>query len=235
MPDRHEAPEQRTPASPAMRLFLGILAFFVASVALAVAFAAGLPFRGFLHWTGELLLIIGISLAAWGISDVRREWTQRPGVWRSIQTKAQPIASVLWVRWNRALERWPVLAKRLHLRIHLTDKRSGSVIVFAQTASAAAVALPGRVVVSGNLTVDERLDQLESRIKEADQQVRALRGLHEQHVREMSAVTGQEKAERSAEDQRLRDSIANLAGGGLKIQAWGVACLLAGTIMTAIW
>jgi hypothetical protein len=38
-----------------------------------------------------------------------------------------------------------------------------------------------------------------------------------------------------AEDQRTRDSIANLAGGGLKLQAWGVACLLVGTVITAIW
>ena len=29
--------------------------------------------------------------------------------------------------------------------------------------------------------------------------------------------------------------MADLAGGGLRLQAWGVACLLAGTIITAIW
>lgn len=38
-----------------------------------------------------------------------------------------------------------------------------------------------------------------------------------------------------AEDQRIHERMANLAGGGLRLQAWGVACLLAGTIMTAIW
>ena len=38
-----------------------------------------------------------------------------------------------------------------------------------------------------------------------------------------------------AEDQRIRDRMANLAGGGLKLQAWGVVCLLLGTILTAFW
>ena len=31
------------------------------------------------------------------------------------------------------------------------------------------------------------------------------------------------------------ERMADLAGGGLKLQAWGVACLLAGTVITAIW
>jgi hypothetical protein len=38
-----------------------------------------------------------------------------------------------------------------------------------------------------------------------------------------------------AEDQRIRDRMADLAGGGLRLQAWGVACLLASTLITAIW
>ncbi len=38
-----------------------------------------------------------------------------------------------------------------------------------------------------------------------------------------------------AGDQRIRERMADLAGGGLRLQAWGVACLLAGTVITAIW
>ena len=41
----------------------------------------GATWDDLLHWAGELLLISGIVLAAWGISDVRREWTQLPGFW----------------------------------------------------------------------------------------------------------------------------------------------------------
>jgi hypothetical protein len=38
-----------------------------------------------------------------------------------------------------------------------------------------------------------------------------------------------------AGDQAAQKRLADLAGGGLRLQAWGVACLLAGSIMTAIW
>jgi hypothetical protein len=33
----------------------------------------------------------------------------------------------------------------------------------------------------------------------------------------------------------MRGSIATLAGGGMRLQAWGVACLVVGTILTAVW
>jgi len=38
-----------------------------------------------------------------------------------------------------------------------------------------------------------------------------------------------------AEDQRIRDRMADLAGGGLRLQVWGVVCLPLGTILTAFW
>ena len=66
-------------------------------------------------------------------------------------------------------------------------------------------------------------------------QIDTLYARHEQTVRVWQAAAKEEQAARMAEDQRTRDSIANLAGGGLKLQAWGVACLLAGTVITAIW
>jgi hypothetical protein len=235
MPNRHRAPQQGTGTNPAMRMFVAFLAFYVAVIALAL----GLPWKSLLHWTGELLLIIGIALAAKGISDVRREWTGRLGFWGSIKQKAQAIpiraTSLLWARWNRAVEKWPRLAKRLHLRIHLTYRHSVDAMVSAETALATAAFPPARVVVSGDLTVEERLDQLESQMREAGEQIGTLNARHEQEVRVRQVVTEEERAARMAEDQRIRERMADLAGGGLKLQAWGVACLLAGTIITAIW
>jgi hypothetical protein len=222
-----------------MRLFLGILVAYVVAVALAVAFAAGLPFRGFLHWTGELLLLLGISLAAKGISDVRREWTQLPGFWGSARQKALRIrdrgASFLWPRWNRALERWPVLARRLRLRAHVTHVHAADVAVGLDTASISVTGFAGRVGVSGDLTVEARLDQLDRLMADALAQLDTLTVSHEREVRDRQAAADRERDERTAEAQAIRDRMATLAGGGLRLQAWGVACLLAGTLMTAIW
>jgi hypothetical protein len=33
----------------------------------------------------------------------------------------------------------------------------------------------------------------------------------------------------------MRASIGSLAGGGMRLQWWGVACLIVGTILTAVW
>jgi hypothetical protein len=38
-----------------------------------------------------------------------------------------------------------------------------------------------------------------------------------------------------AEDQRIHADMADLVGGGLRLQVWGVVCLLLGTILTAFW
>ncbi len=236
MPDLRQAPKQGTSIDPSMRVTL--VAFFVFCTAV-IALVLGLGWKGLLHWTGELLLIIGISLAAKGISDVRREWTGRPGIW----TRAQQItqlararaASFLWLRWNRAVEKSPRLAKWLRMRIHPTHRQSADAMAFAEVAEGRAIVPPVQVVVAESLTVEERLDKLESLMKEAKQQIAILNAGHEQEVKVRQAAMDQEQATRIAEDQSTRDSIANLAGGGLRLQAWGVVCLLAGSIMTAIW
>jgi len=133
MPDRDEAPKQGISTDPTMRTFVVFLVFFAVVL---VLLALGLTWKGLLHWTGELLLLLGILLAVKGISDVRREWTGRPGIWRSVKHKVQSIrvraAAFLWVRWNRVVEKWAWLARWLHLRSHLTDVRSGDVIISAE-------------------------------------------------------------------------------------------------------
>jgi hypothetical protein len=121
MPDHHEAPVPGVGTDPFMGTIVLVLIVLLGAV---VTLAAGLTWKGLLHWTGELPLLLGISLAAKGISDVRREWTQLPGTWGSAKQKALRIrgrgASFLWLHWNRALEQWPALARRLRLRIHPT-------------------------------------------------------------------------------------------------------------------
>jgi hypothetical protein len=84
-------------------------------------------------------------------------------------------------------------------------------------------------------TTGERLNRLENRIVEAEQQLAILDAWRALEVRERQAETAEERAERVSEADRIRGDIADLAGGGLRLQAWGVACLVAGTVMTAFW
>lgn len=150
------------------------------------------------------------------------------------QTIRARAASFLWARWNR-IAHWDWLAKRLNLRLHEPDGPSGSVSVaqpplrfdFTGTVSWGSPPADG--------TTEERLAWLEACMTDADGQLRRMYLWHWQEVRERQDVADRERNEREAEDQRVRDSIAGLAGGGLTLQTWGVVCLLAGTIMTAIW
>lgn len=76
MPDPHESPQEGAATDPFMGTIVLVL---VALLTAVIALALGLTWKGLLHWTGEVLLIMGIALAAVGISDVRREWTRLPG------------------------------------------------------------------------------------------------------------------------------------------------------------
>jgi len=224
MPDHQGAGTDTDPLMGPVVLALMVLLYIVAGR------AAGLTWKTLLHWAGEALLLVGILLAALGISEVRREWTLLPGFWGTMKQKVQVtqtrVASFLWLRWNLAVERWPGLAKRLHMRIHLTPKALAD----------SGVALD-KMSVSGIGTVDwgpppaagvpeERLAWLEARMKEAGEQLRNLYTWHWQEVQARQDVAGRERNEREADVQGIRDSIATLAGGGLKLQTWGVACLL---------
>jgi hypothetical protein len=231
MPDHHEAVRPASSTDP----FMGVVIITLVVLLVVVIWrAAGLNWKGLLHWTGELLLLLGIGLAAKGISDVRREWTSRPGMWRSIMQVRRRAVSVLWLWWDQAVMGFGRLAKWLHLRVHQTAVASSDVLVSAEAAEATAAALPGRVVVTGG-TVEERLDRLESRMRDAEEQFSSLDAWRHQEVRDRQAATKAEQDARMAEDQRIRQRMADLVGGGLRLQAWGVACLLAGTIITAIW
>jgi hypothetical protein len=214
-------------------LALTVLAYVVAGR------AAGLTWKTLLHWAGEILLIIGIALAAVGISDVRREWTRLPGIRGHLQQATQNTqaraASFMWAGWNRAVGKWPRLAKWLHLRAH-TKTVSGS----AQLSGTAHVSISatGKVTIGpppADRTDKERLAWLEAHMMQVLEQIDSMNERHEREVRTIKDATDEEQAARMAEDQRIRERMANLAGGGLKLQAWGVACLLAGTVMTAIW
>ena len=107
-------------------------------------------------------------------------------------------------------------------------------IVSAETAQARAEAHPGRVVITGGDT-EQRLTQVEKHLAELEGELTALNTWRVKETEARQAETAQERAERMAEDQRIRGNMADLVGGGLRLQTWGVVFLLLGTILTAFW
>jgi len=226
--NEREAPQPGASTNPAIRAFLAFFAF----CAIVVPLAAGVAWTRVLHWIGVALLIIGILLAAKGISDVRREWTQLPGIGGQIRqrTEGTRVRTAALVRksWNWVVRE--TLLDKLGLRPRERSVTAIAGVAMAKaSASGTAEVIWGPPPVAG--TTEERLAWLENHMRDARQQLRTLHALHGQEV----AATEEERAVRVSEVQRIRESMADLAGGGLKLQAWGVVCLLAGTLMTAIW
>jgi len=175
MPSRHDIaarPRETDPFMATVMLGLVVLAGIVLSL------AAGMAWQRLLHWAGELLLVVGVLLAAKGISDVRREWTSLPGIRKSAMLKARAVrnrvVSFLWLCWNRSVESWPRLTRQLGLRIHLTHVHVQDVGVALDVAAAVKVeAPPGRVVITGG-DAEQRLSQLEKRMADLEAELSAL-------------------------------------------------------------
>jgi hypothetical protein len=233
MPSRHDAavrPRETDPFMGMVMLGLVVLATIVLSL------AAGMAWRRLLHWAGELLLIIGVVLAAKGISDVRREWTSLPGISKSALLKAHAarngVVSFLWLRWNRGVERWPRLAGRLGLHVHVTYIYVQDASVALDAAAVNVEAHLGSVVITGG-DAEQRLSRLETRMAELEAELSPLDTWRRKEVEARQAETTQERADRMAADERIRKEMADLVGGGLRLQTWGVVCLLIGTVLTA--
>ena len=121
----------------------------------------------------------------------------------------------------------------LHLRPHerAITARGGVAMAKASVSATAEVTW----ATASDRHDEERLAWLENHMTNTEQQLHILNARQEQEARVWQTATEGERVARMSGDQRIRDSIANLAGGGLRLQAWGVACLLAGTVITAIW
>jgi hypothetical protein len=232
MPSQDDAAWPAKNADPWMGLIVLIQVTIIAAQA---SLSRGVAWKDLLHWAGEVLLIAGIALAAKGVSDVRREWTSQPGLLGSLAQMRPRASARLWAWWNKVVERWPDLAERLRVHIHQTPITDDDSVRGTETHHVTSSVRVEWNVAPSDGTPEERLAWLEARIADAGAQIATLDLWHHQEVMERQAATEEEQAARVAEDQRIRELMADLAGGGLRLQAWGVACLLLGTLMTAIW
>jgi hypothetical protein len=193
-----------------------------AFLAVAAARAYGVAWGPVLHWGGELLLVVGILLAAKGISDVRREWTSLPGITGKLRSC-----------WNWTLKQVPLIVRVLHLR-PFTKQMTVSVNIAAKV-------LPSRLdwedwgAPPSSASQEERLAWLEKRLLSAEEKISGLDSLLYQESVLLRSASWEERVARERAIKDVREGLADLAGGGLRLQAWGVVCLLVGTALTAIW
>jgi len=204
--------------------------------AIVIFLGSGRGVDRLLHWSGETLLVTGILMAAKGISDVRRAWTKLPG-WSGIlaaqaKGKRDQGARSLWSAWNvLADRRW---ISQFGIRPRRPAVRAVAAVAVAK-ATASATATVIRTPPPAESTAEKRLVWLESRMVTAYAQLDVLREAGQQEVKDRTTAVEQEQADRTADISGIRDDLANLAGGGLRLQTWDVVCLLVGTALTAFY
>jgi len=201
-------------------LFLSPLGILLSGCALAVA--GGVTLSSFVRYLGLVLQLAGFGTVAWGLTDLRRRFSDRPS-----------LLTTLGQRLRRTREAVAARARRLFRR------PSPAVVVGASAADAAVAVDSARVevaygVIDYRLDVSERLRVLDARTREIQQRIVALeRGaLDEAGVRHRADTD--EQAARVAADQGLDRKLADLAVGGLTVEWWGVIAFLLGTILSTV-
>jgi hypothetical protein len=205
---------------------------------IVVALGLGMKWERLLHWSGEALLVVGVLLAAKGISDVRREWTRRPGIQSSVAQAAKSVRDRAVAagrdRWHRFVDGWPRVARWLGLHPQRPEVCTNGGFGL-RPVGLQATAPVGTAKISEGSDLEQRFAQLEKRMAEAEADLGAFNRWRMKEVEERRAETAQERAERIAADQQANEKMADLAGGGLRLQAWAVVCLLVGTVVTAFF
>jgi len=141
-------------------------------------------------------------------------------------------ARSLWSAWNvLADRRW---ISQFGIRPRRPAVRAVAAVAVAK-ATASATATVIRTPPPAESTAEKRLVWLESRMVTAYAQLDVLREAGQQEVKDRTTAVEQEQADRTADISGIRDDLANLAGGGLRLQTWGVVCLLVGTALTAFY
>lgn len=178
-----------------------------------------------IRYTGLALEVLGVLLAAKGISDVRREWTGLPGIWATIKNCARHAAA--WTRAKLA-DTW----RRLRRRPRAVQLRGGLHAGVSTGASLTANVTRAKPPSAG--TVEERLAWLERRLAFTMEYLDTTRTELGEERRAREAGDREERTAWSEAVSEARHALANFAGGGLHLQAWGVLAILAGTILATI-
>lgn len=201
-----------------------MLGGWIVFVTVIVALSAGMPWKRLLHWAGAVLLVAGIVLAARGISDVRREWTTRPG-WVAV-TRTR-----FWLAWN-----W--FARSSAMRVLRVPQHQFAPVQISATSAIrlnAQAVLTATWVPPAGASYKARIEWLEERMTQASERFNEVEAAQRKETGDSAAGLQREQAARESAIAEVKKNVVDLAGGGLRLQAWSVACLIAGTILTAIY
>jgi hypothetical protein len=177
--------------------------------------SGGLDLADWLRWVGLGCELTGLGITAAGIADLRRRYSDRPGIIGATRTGVHRtrerivVAATAAGRGLAHAWRWIGLTVRTlgrqlrngvgRLLGRPQVQRGQATGAVALTAAAVGVA-PGALVVTSTPTADQRLDALERQTEATDEAVDRLSG---------------------DVDSRIRD----LASGGLRAETAGIAIL----------
>jgi hypothetical protein len=177
-----------------------------------------------LHWAGELLLASGIGMAARDVGITRRSQTTLPG-WQGV------LAVRLRVAWNRFADLR--VARALHVRpIRRVQSMSASMTTSFNVDARMRV---DWVAPRPGATDAARLKWLEDHVTVAGQRLNAVENRLLDETRDRVVAMAEEQRVREAEISELREELAHRASDSVRLQAWSVTCLLAGTVLTAFF
>jgi hypothetical protein len=165
-----------------------------------------------LRWLGLILQLIGYgALVLQGYRD-RLAYTDHPGIVATVKETTG--------RWWRRLGHKP---QTLQVSAAGHAHSAGHVTL---TQTFAPVDTPA--------TIERRLDEVERQLRHLEQRHNQLSLGFSDEVSRREQVANAEKEAREQLDASLRQAVRNLASAGLRLEAWSVALVAAGTVLTTI-
>lgn len=179
-----------------------------------------------LRYAGGILQLVGVLLAAVGIRSVRREFTSLLGIVGTVEGWNHSLRG--WLRRNTArLRQWYLRRFRGHVTV---------VDVGAADAARASDAVAGVSVTNAQPPADAdsaaKIEWLMTRVNALlDQGQEHSRQIHTERANREAAISDVRRAIEQARKES-RNKLADLAGGGLRLQTWGVVCIAVGIVLS---
>jgi hypothetical protein len=171
--------------------------------------------------TGSALQVVGVCFAALGIHEVRKSWTDLPGIGGTVKRRAKSVGG--WGR-GKLARIFPSLGE------HVTVHPGTANVTTSVSVQAIGKVLPPPVPADPAGRITWLLDRVQELWEGTDRTSAAVEGL--------AAARETDRQQMADEFDRLkadvRSKLSELAGGGLHLQAWGVSLLLLGIVLTTL-
>jgi hypothetical protein len=163
-----------------------------------------------LQLIGGVCELVGVGTVSVGISRTRAKYTRNP---------------FLLKRWWEAAKR--LVAHIFHKPRHVTVTPEAGLIGVSGMR-----AYPTVTIGSGeSVPLEEMIERLRLRVNEHEEQLTRIEARMDDEQEARRRAEEQEARERQALAQDLRDALADLATGGLRLESVGVVALLLGVVL----